>query len=93
MQQIYMLYRQQKELEDEIGTLEAHCMDIELHQLDKSGLRKKVYECAFVQQTVERAKKKKELEALMQMITTQENKKLNEELDENHHATFCKCGW
>ena len=38
MQQIYMLYRQQKELEDEIGTLEAHCMDIELHQLDKSGL-------------------------------------------------------
>ena len=29
--------------------------------------------CAFVQQTAERAKKKKEFEALMQMITTQEN--------------------
>ena len=48
-------------------------MDLELHQLDERGSRKKVYECAFVQQTAERAKKKKELEALMQMITTQVN--------------------
>ena len=48
-QQINMLYRQQKELEDEIGTLEAHCMDLELHQLDERGSRKKVYEHAFVQ--------------------------------------------
>ena len=36
-QQINMLYRQQKELEDEIGTLEVHCMDIELRQLDERG--------------------------------------------------------
>ena len=48
-------------------------MDLELCQLDERGSRKKVYECAFVQQTAERAKKKKELEALMQMITAQEN--------------------
>ena len=48
-------------------------MDLELRQLDERGSRKKVYEWAFVQQTAERAKKKKELEALMQMITTQEN--------------------
>ena len=48
-------------------------MDIELRQLDERGLQKKVYEWAFVQRTAERAKKKKELESLMQMITTQEN--------------------
>ena len=47
-------------------------MDIELWQLDERGSRKKVYECAFVQRTAESAKKKMELEALMQMITTQE---------------------
>ena len=35
MQQINMLYRRRKELEDEIGTLEAHCMDIELQRLDE----------------------------------------------------------
>ena len=48
-------------------------MDIELHQLDERASQKKVYECAFVQPTVVRAKKKKELEELRQMITTQEN--------------------
>ena len=48
-------------------------MDLELHQLDERGSRKKVYESAVVQRTAEGAKKKEELEALMQMITTQEN--------------------
>ena len=48
-------------------------MDTELQQLDGRASQKKVYEHAFVQPTVVRAKKKKELEALMQMITTQEN--------------------
>ena len=48
-------------------------MDIELWQLDERGSQKKVYECAFVQRTAETAKKKKELESLLQVITSQEN--------------------
>ena len=48
-------------------------MDIELWQLDEMGSQKKVCEWAFVQQTMERAKKKKKLETLMQMLTSLED--------------------
>ena len=46
-QQINILHRCQKELEDSIQTLDGPCMELELCLLEAIGMRKQVFECAF----------------------------------------------
>ena len=72
-QQINMLHRHQKELEDSIQTFDGAFMELELHLLEASGMRKQVFEHAFPK-NAEISEKKKELEVTTQMLTNRENR-------------------
>ena len=73
-QQINILHRRRKELEDAIQSLDVSCMELELKMLEEtSGRKKDVYRRMFTKKKEEVEQNKKELGKTTKLISNKEN--------------------
>ena len=70
-QQVNIMYRRRKELEDSIEIIEGYCIELELQLLESTGTRKQVFECALKKNHDLMECKRKELEETIIMIHNQ----------------------
>ena len=70
-QQINIMHRRQKELEDSIEKIEGFCIELELQLLELTGTRKQVFEHALKKNHDLTEHKRKELEETIVMIHNQ----------------------
>ena len=70
-QQINIMHRCRKELEDSIEKIEGSCIELELQLLESTGTRKQVFERALKKNHNLMERKRKELEETIIMIQNQ----------------------